>query len=115
MSARARPAAKDFSRLLMAWICAGQSEPAARAGNSRRRFARIEPPSRGSGSRRLVKNVSRARALVTERERSLPRRQPKRNAGNILRGLLLGAGERDASGLGFGCADGFAVNELRVV
>src|SRR5204863_5861253 len=67
------------------------------------------------GIKAVGEECFRARALVTERERSLPRRQPERNAGNILRGVFLSAGERDASGLGFGCADGFAVNELRVV
>ena len=57
----------------------------------------------------------RARALVAERERRFPRRQAERDAGDILGGLLLDAGEGVAFGLGLDRADGFGVNEQRVV
>ena len=57
----------------------------------------------------------RAGAFVAERERRFPCRQAERNAGDIFGGLLLDAGERVAFGLGFDCADGFAIHEQRVV
>ena len=132
MSARGRPAAKDFSRFRDRFDLRGPEC----AGGKRRKFAEplgdglflLHPGEQGframKGEHAAAARVGieaageegfRAGALVAERQRRFPRGDAERDAGDILGGLLLHAGEGDAFGLGFHGADGLAVHEERVV
>ncbi len=106
----------------------GQRRKFAKALRQCRAFPMLHPGEQGFramkrehaaaarvGIEAVGKEGLRARALVGERKRRFPGRQAERDAGDIFGGLLLDAGEGVAFGLGLDGADGFAVNEQRVV
>ena len=132
MRARGRPAAKDFSRLTMASICAGQRCAVDERGHlpeaAGEGFLLFEQVEQGFGAvegedapaARFGVEAAGEAGLGTgrfeaERQRRGPVGQAEGNAGDVFRRLLLDAGQGMAFRLGLDGAEGLAVYEEGVI